>query len=292
MTRHGAVGLEVICCVVILLAAVAGCTANSAPPPQVLPGRAIVSHPVRRALRFWTRGLLGSAGAVTHWRAHPKTAHPVMAPPGRVGALFFHNASGNHFCTASVVDSPRNDVIVTAAHCVHTGKDGDYQQDVVFVPGYHQGQTPYGVWQPTTIIVDQRWVSSSDPDLDVAFLVVAPQNGKNIGEILGGNQLAINQPDPMRVRVTGYPNSSDTPITCSGHASAQSATQQRFACGGYATGTSGSPWITDYSPHTNTGRLVGVIGGYQQGGDTPDISYSPAFGADIQHLYQQATAQD
>ena len=31
-----------------------------------------------------------------------------------------------------------------------------------------------------------------------------------------------------------------------------------------------------------------MIGGYQLGGDTDDVSYSPYFGADVQHLYRQA----
>jgi hypothetical protein len=30
----------------------------------------------------------------------------------RVGALFLHDASGNHFCTASVVASPDRDLLV------------------------------------------------------------------------------------------------------------------------------------------------------------------------------------
>jgi hypothetical protein len=34
--------------------------------------------------------------------------------------------------------------------------------------------------------------------------------------------------------------------------------------------------------------VVGVIGGYQQGGDSDDVSYSPYFGPDVQQLYQQA----
>jgi hypothetical protein len=34
--------------------------------------------------------------------------------------------------------------------------------------------------------------------------------------------------------------------------------------------------------------VVGVIGGYQLGGDTDDVSYSPYFGDDVQHLYQLA----
>jgi hypothetical protein len=35
---------------------------------------------------------------------------------------------------------------------------------------------------------------------------------------------------------------------------------------------------------------VGVIGGYQQGGDTPSVSSSAYFGPGIQQLYQQAIA--
>jgi hypothetical protein len=33
-----------------------------------------------------------------------------------------------------------------------------------------------------------------------------------------------------------------------------------------------------------------VIGGYQQGGDTPSVSYSALFGAGSHQLYQQAAA--
>jgi hypothetical protein len=35
-----------------------------------------------------------------------------------------------------------------------------------------------------------------------------------------------------------------------------------------------------------------VIGGYQQGGDTPATSYSSYFGPAVHHLYEQAAAQD
>jgi hypothetical protein len=34
--------------------------------------------------------------------------------------------------------------------------------------------------------------------------------------------------------------------------------------------------------------IVGVIGGYQQGGSTDSVSYSPYLGSDIQHLYEEA----
>ena len=58
-----------------------------------------------------------------------------------VGALFTTSAGklGRHFCTATVVNSPAGDLVITAAHCV-SGTSG-----VVFVPGYDNGTTPYGL---------------------------------------------------------------------------------------------------------------------------------------------------
>ena len=38
------------------------------------------------------------------------------------------------------------------------------------------------------------------------------------------------------------------------------------------------------------GSVVGVIGGYEQGGDTPDVSYAAYFGPAVAALYQQAEA--
>lgn len=205
--------------------------------------------------------------------------------------MFYRDVSGAHFCTASVVASPHRDLLLTAAHCVSGSGSRGVRTDIVFAPGYRSGATPYGVRQPKTIVVDPRWTVGADPDLDVAFVVLQPHNGSSIGDVLGANQLAVNTGVRNRVRVTGYPGDASTPITCAARTSAQSATQMRFACTGYASGTSGSPWLTKFDPRSRTGTVVGVIGGYQQGGESPDVSYSPYFGDDIEHLYQQAEAE-
>ena len=70
--------------------------------------------------------------------------------------------------------------------------------------------------------------------------------------------------------------------------SRQSASQLRFDCGGFTGGTSGSPWVTHFNLRTRNGTIVGVIGGYQEGGDTAAISYSSYLGAAVQRLYRQA----
>ena len=56
--------------------------------------------------------------------------------------------------------------------------------------------------------------------------------------------------------------------------------------------TSGSPWVTDVDPQRGTGTIVGVIGGYQEGGSTAAISYSPYLDEQIEQLYRQAAADE
>ncbi len=246
---------------------------------------------------YWTRNRLLGAQPSHDWSlsklpspgATPTAHSPLLAAP-RVGALFEHDASGNHFCTASVVASPGHDLLVTAAHCINGGKGGGYKTDIVFIPGYQDGATPFGVWTPRKLLVAPQWASSSNPDYDVGFVVLQPLGGKNIEEVLGANQLGFDAGFDHLVRVTGYPSSANGPVTCMNRTSQQSARQVRFECGGFFGGTSGSPWVTRFDPRTHTGTIVGVIGGYQEGGDTDAISYSAYLNGDIRQLYDQAAA--
>jgi V8-like Glu-specific endopeptidase len=209
----------------------------------------------------------------------------------RVGALFSHDSGGDHFCTASVVSSRGRDMLITAAHCVHGGEGKTYRRDIVFVPGYRGGTAPHGVWVPRAMYVAGAWARSSDPSLDVAFIVLQRLHGKTIEDVLGANALGVNQGFHNLVRVTGYPGNSEQPITCVNRTSRQSRYQMRFACQGYSPGTSGSPWVTRFDPATHTGLIIGVIGGYQLGGDTADVSYSPYFGDDVERLYNDVVHQ-
>lgn len=246
------------------------------------------------AVAYWTAARLRSArawqavqsGAAQTGEVSPST-HTTLAAP-RVGALFTREGSGNHFCTASVVSSPDRDLLITAAHCINGGDGRGYRSDVVFIPGYRDGKAPYGIWTPARLVVAPGWARSADPDLDVGFVVLKPRYGEGIEQVLGADTLLFNAGYRNLVRVTGYPESSQEPISCQNWTVSRGARQLKFSCDGFTGGTSGSPWITRFDPYTRTGRIVGVIGGYQQGGDTADISYSAYFGGAIEHLYQQA----
>src|ERR1700731_2819824 len=60
----------------------------------------------------------GVARAVGHLAAPSQSGQPCSGQPA-VGALFTTSKGrlGQHFCTASVVDSPAGDLLMTAAHC-------------------------------------------------------------------------------------------------------------------------------------------------------------------------------
>jgi hypothetical protein len=217
--------------------------------------------------------LLPTAAAPAAVTAHHAARH--FRGVASVGALFLPGLYPSlHTCSASVIRSSAGDVIMTAAHCV-SGSGVGYR----FAPGYHDGKTPYGVWNVTAAYGDPAWISGQDPHRDWAFLTVADRriHGRlrSLQSVTGGSRLGHTARRGRRVTVIGYGiGRNDRPIRCK-------ATVYRhrgypaFNCGGYVGGTSGSPWLR----RTAAGRVVvGDIGGLHQGGCTPSTSYSPPLG--------------
>jgi V8-like Glu-specific endopeptidase len=206
-----------------------------------------------------------------------------------VGALFTrsHGRLGDHFCTASVVHSRPGNLLITAAHCL-TGRQVGGPDGIVFVPGFHDGKAPAGSWRITAVFADHAWSARQDPDDDVAF-VRAGRAGSRLETATGADRLGIGRP-PQQVRVIGYPDGAGRPVTCTARARAFGARQMVFDCDGYADGTSGGPFIARARSGAGRPTVIGVIGGYQQGGDSPDVSYSPRFLAAVAALYKTVSS--
>ena len=303
------VGAALVCLAALLLTALPssadGGAANSGPGSSTSPvknGAQSRSRPL--AAPAPTAAPLISGPATT--QAPPPHASAALVPPSagatpsgqpfttgmpQVGALFgYDNGSlTDHFCSASVVGSPAGDLVLTAAHCVYG--DGSYTTDIAFVPGYHDGQDPYGVWQISKIFVPQQFMADSDPDYDLAFLTVyQPGSTRSVQQQVGADQLGINPSYTALTEVVGYPDDTEDPISCTNYTTQFSATQIEFDCQGYPAGTSGGPFLAAPSQTGAVPVVYGVIGGYQTGGDTADISYTCYFGTEAEQLYTQAVA--
>lgn len=200
------------------------------------------------------------------------------------GALFYPSVlglvptlGGPHFCSASVVDSPTKDLLVTAAHCVFGAGPV-----IEFAPLLHDAALPAGVWSVTKIYIDPAWKKSFDPKHDVAFLRVASRGGKKLGDVVPGHPLGTPVAGTP-VKVSGYPmGSRGRPVTCTAPLEAVGV-YSGIRCGGFEGGTSGGPWLQG-------GKVVGVIGGLEQGGCAPDVEYSTPFGASVEALFARAVA--
>lgn len=203
---------------------------------------------------------------------------------GAVGGLFVRTLGltvPHPFCTASVVASSRGDLLVTAAHCL--GKVPVSQ--MVFIPYYHDGTSPFGEWPVTSQTFPKHWFPHGSIGLDFAFLTVSG----NVQAKAGAEKLRVSFPLPRSARLEGY-SLTGQPVVCTGRPArvVKAGHQQlRFGCPGYSDASSGGPFLTRISQKSGLGTIVGVIGGYQQGGSSSSVSYSSPFGSVAMTLARQ-----
>lgn len=236
-------------------------------------------------MRAWRASLAGMAMALLGLVGPAVPAQAASGTFAPDGVLFFPSIAGlmpaldlYHPCSASVVQSSGRDLVVTAAHCLYgTGAT------IEFVPGFHNGQAPDGVWTVTRLYVSPSWQLSQDPAADVAFLQVAPLNGRQIQDVVGGRALAAPSVGAP-VTVSGFPLQSNVASSCTAPLQlTQGYPSVTCPGGGMVDGVSGGAWVQG-------GHVVGVVGGLQQGGCSPDVAYSAPFDVGTWQLWLRAQA--
>jgi hypothetical protein len=198
-----------------------------------------------------------------------------------VGVLLLR---GRHpFCTASIVNSPRGNLIITAAHCL--GRK--LASTLMFAPYYHDASAPLGEWQVTGQVFPPGWFPYGNINQDFAFLIVRG----DVQARAGAESLGFSLPAPASVRVEAYSLAGRLTICDRRPGVIEAAGQQQlsFACPGYAKASSGGPFLTGISKLSGLGTIVGVIGGYQHGGNSSSLSYSSPFGGVLHRLYSSMT---
>lgn len=104
-------------------------------------------------------------------------------PYRAAGKLFFTDGAATYVCSASLI---KRGLVVTAAHCVSKFGERRFYTNFRFVPGYHNGLAPFGVWSADAhgVYIMQSYYYGVDSCAvagvvcanDVAVIRLAPQS--------------------------------------------------------------------------------------------------------------------
>jgi RTX calcium-binding nonapeptide repeat (4 copies) len=156
-------------------------------------------------------GLLGAGGG-PQTRDAVDTGPNNTAFPQRVhGKVFFTISGGsdpgNFLCSGTAVRSPSHTLVWTAGHCVNDAEfNGGFATRFEFVPGYRNGQTPFGEWVARELFTTSGWQNNDNIRLDVGAAVLARDGeGRGIQDVVGSRGIAFNQSRNQTFVAFGYP---------------------------------------------------------------------------------------
>lgn len=206
------------------------------------------------------------------------------------GKVFFTLHGTDYVCSASSVRSTNADTVVTAGHCVNEGP-GEFASRWIFVPGYHDGQRPYGSWTARHLFAPSAWVDEGDINRDVGFAAVNVTNGRHLANVVGAQAIGFNVARGQQAYSFGYPAvgsyDGESLYYCRGTASQDDngTTDQGIPCD-MTEGSSGGPWLSSFDPATGTGTITSVNSfGYD---DMPDVMWGPYFDNTIKSIFDAA----
>jgi len=273
----------------------------------------------RQALRFWTParmrqarpldmprpeggGGLASVSAAPQAGAGGQAASdfaevPDPTAPGfrQNGAIFIVMPHGLGFgrCSGTAVDAPNRSVVVTAGHCVNEGGRW-FNQDWIFVPGYHDGVRPFGVFVAKWLGATAPWAHGGSENADVGAAVVSRnERGQRLGAAVGGDRIAFGLPPNQVFDVHGYPVAppfdgasqricTATPFLGHDLISFLLPGPLNLALSCEVTGgASGGGW-------TIHGDVLNGVTNYGYG-DDPTTDFGAYFGGAVRELYEQAS---
>ncbi|GAA0383343.1 hypothetical protein Acor_70470 [Acrocarpospora corrugata] len=94
--------------------------------------------------------------------------------PKTSGKVFFIGSDGSpHWCTGTSLQSQYRNLVATAGHCVYdTESNAATLSKWVFIPGYYQGKTPWGIYVGKQGFTHYDFDVYEDGDRDYAFVTV------------------------------------------------------------------------------------------------------------------------
>ncbi|HEX2312669.1 MAG TPA: trypsin-like peptidase domain-containing protein [Thermomonospora sp.] len=264
----------------------------------------------QKVLKYWTAQRMKAAAPMAYTLGvsgqsgpTPRLTAPLTLPHGggpwtgggtvvrTAGRVFFTHKGRDASCSGNAVTSGNKSTVITAGHCVKM--DGAWHTNWVFVPEYDTGKRPHGTWTARQTLATAQWSASEDINHDVGAAVVNQQNGKSLTDVVGGQNLAFNQPRGQNMYAFGYPAAApyngEKLIYCSGKVFDDILGTEAMGMQCNMTGgSSGGPWFLNFDEKTGVGTVNSVNSfGYRY---LPNVMFGPYFGNSTQALYRQAAS--
>lgn len=185
--------------------------------------------PQREVLEYWTPERMADAGApvleqaatgpevsIAKKKDGPRKAkrssYTSKAVPNAatssayapIGKIFGRiPGQGDFQCSGSVVQSPNQRVVLTAAHCLIAR--GQFADRLLFIPASRNGEEPLGRWVSDELFVPGGYPSTENPKLDYGAAVIAPQEGQTVQSVAGFRKVRTSTKSRQTFRALGYP---------------------------------------------------------------------------------------
>ncbi|MFE0458356.1 trypsin-like serine peptidase [Kitasatospora sp. NPDC058965] len=247
--------------------------------------------------------------------------HPYTGNMAVFGKLFMKSPKGTYVCSGTVVSDPahpgKSNLVWTAGHCLHGGKDGDWLQNIAFVPDYNRTGAasggkqvtldqvaPFGRWWADYAMVAPQWVAEggetggpvSQYDSGIIQVANPDMPGKSLEETVGGSvPVWFNAPRNQVHAITAYGYPSARPFDgqeleyCDGGApsklsfDADRPTMLTIGCT-MTAGSSGGGWLT----RDPSGKVV-LVSNTSIGPNPSAWLAGPELDDQAQGMFQQMT---
>ncbi|NJO16362.1 MAG: S1 family peptidase [Thioploca sp.] len=208
---------------------------------------------------------LGMSMIFTRYRGNYHLAMWRNLPWSAVGKLYFYIPSyGEYFYCSAAVIGPQQ--IVTAAHCLASFSEtnalySDFHTQVVFVPAERLGWGPYGYFHGIYSLIPFNYMKNAAISDDIG-IVVLDNNTLNypVSYYTGYLGYTWNQPYVNHLHAIGYADelSRHYSMICAAESLPREEVGINILGMGcdMTFGSSGGPWIKDYSPYEYSGNYI------------------------------------
>jgi len=226
----------------------------------------------------------------------PFNQHEVLTPYttypfATIGKLFFNQGNGRYVASAAAIGK---NGVWTAGHCVHSGngQPSGWSSNLVFVPGYKDGQAPFGQFTMRQLWCRTSWYLHGNPGglfEDMGGAIMNPLNGRTLAQVVGWLGFAWNFPRNQVWTSLGFPAAppfngqrmfQDTAPYANDGSVPGSPPPEGIGCS-MTGGCSGGPWVMGLGS-TN---YVNGHNSYRPSNQPLEI-YAPYFGDNAHSLMQ------